>query len=211
MLTTNATKWNEFPNVKIKAAKIANASGTCFVSSQEFMISSPSSGFNPKVRDKAYFHHISPRSISGQNTSNSATFTVPVSVSNNNNTDGSLPVNHYIANSVFSSTFQLDWPNANVYGCGSIAKVQNNNAEIINTTIYPNPANNKLNILLEDSMIISNETNIEITDLLGKQVFIQQITSPIIELEISSLAVGSYIIQIKNQNTIQKSKLIISR
>jgi hypothetical protein len=112
---------------------------------------------------------------------------------------------------VFSSTFQLDWPNANVYGCGSIAKVQNNNAEIINTTIYPNPANNKLNILLEDSMIISNETNIEITDLLGKQVFIQQITSPIIELEISSLAVGSYIIQIKNQNTIQKSKLIISR
>jgi hypothetical protein len=77
--------------------------------------------------------------------------------------------------------------------------------------IFPNPASNKLQINLKQNVYSGKNVNVEITDLLGKQVFIQQITSPIIELEISSLAVGSYIIQIKNQNTIQKSKLIISR
>ena len=73
------------------------------------------------------------------------------------------------------------------------------------TEIYPNPANNSLNIVSYAAGINS----ISIYDLGGKEVINTDVNSNQIRLNTSSLSSGVYIIDIKSNKTTIKRKLVI--
>lgn len=192
-LTTGATKWNEFPNVHTKAMRMCDGA----ISTDEYVVTSPGVGFNPRVRDKGYFHHISPICKLGTSSSTSATFTLPVIVSNNLTTDGSQPIDHFYSNVIVSFNFTN---NACSSGCYSIAAInptifinsvasQNETIQDINT--YPVPFKGELNLNLKIQK--SGNLNIEIFDLIGLRVFSN-------EFEVSS---GDNNIELKNMEQLK--------
>lgn len=65
--------------------------------------------------------------------------------------------------------------------------------------VYPNPSNGA--IYVDCSNINSNDNNIIIIDITGKQIYSSQLTAQVInKIEISSIPNGLYIAQIKNEN-----------
>ncbi|MEN8116243.1 MAG: T9SS type A sorting domain-containing protein [Bacteroidota bacterium] len=73
-------------------------------------------------------------------------------------------------------------------------------------SIYPNPAKNKLNISFKE-----NVRQIEVYNLVGKQVMIQQMNDqPRTTLDVSSLPQGVYVVQVSSRNG-KGSKLFVKQ
>ncbi|MFZ1633388.1 MAG: T9SS type A sorting domain-containing protein, partial [Chitinophagales bacterium] len=65
--------------------------------------------------------------------------------------------------------------------------------------VYPNPSNGT--IYVDCSNINSNDNNIFILDITGKQIYSSQLTAQVInKIDISSIPNGLYIAQIANGN-----------
>jgi hypothetical protein len=73
------------------------------------------------------------------------------------------------------------------------------------TEIYPNPANNSLNIVSYAAGI----ENIHIYSINGQLVLANEVNANQIRLNTSTLSKGVYIVDIKSKNTSIKRKLII--
>lgn len=193
-LTTDSHKWNEFPNVYVKAYRTCNNS----VSADKYKISSPSTGFNAKVRDKAYFHHLSPMVNYFSNLfSSTATYTLPVTVSNNDVTDGSVPIRHFYSNSTV--TFSLSTSPCSNNSC-FIVKVEENFAEKLKFSVFPNPFNSNLNIKFS----LTQEANLvlDVYNLVGQKFVTEKIiaNSGANSYEIkqtNNLTAGVYLIKLK--------------
>lgn len=75
--------------------------------------------------------------------------------------------------------------------------------------IQPNPNQGKYTLLLETSETTTVHTNLEIYSLTGNKVYSQVLNTKIIEMNISHLGKGIYIISIIQNNNIINKKLII--
>lgn len=196
-LTTNSFKYNEFPNIKLKAYR------TCYdqVCADEFAISSPVTGFHPRVRDKAYFHYISP-SCRVNGTWTSVQFTLATSVSNNINTDPTLPVDNYYSNAVV----QFNFPSA--YCWVSTRDLEN---EGIQYKMFPNPSAGKIEIYLK----LEQKEKIEILvlNIVGQKV--DQLNYNAISgensipMNLQNCKPGIYFVKVKAGNSESTQKLII--
>ena len=73
--------------------------------------------------------------------------------------------------------------------------------------IYPNPATLQLNIQLNDNQI--NNIYVELYDMMGKLRMIpQNISEDCVQLNISSLAQGIYLLKVSNEQTIHTYKIV---
>ena len=75
-----------------------------------------------------------------------------------------------------------------------------------NFKIYPNPAQNILNIELQS--IDNDQNHIEIYDLSGKQVYSSITSDKNIQVDVSELTQGLYIIKVYNNNFVLNQKFI---
>ncbi|MBP1841275.1 T9SS type A sorting domain-containing protein [Formosa algae] len=80
--------------------------------------------------------------------------------------------------------------------------------ETFEVSIYPNPASDLLFINLENNSLNSNKTKISLYNVAGQKVKETELTSPKMELNVSSLSSGLYILNIKD-DTKSLSKRII--
>ncbi len=80
--------------------------------------------------------------------------------------------------------------------------------ETTRLTIYPNPAENQLSIVLSDDLL---NTQYVITDFSGKQVLADQIVSNQQEIDLSRLSNGQYIISIQTETGVVTEKITILR
>ncbi len=158
-LTTNSLKWNEFPNVHVRSLRVCD----WVFSKDEYLVSSPPSGFNPKVRDKAYFHHVSPVTQFGTTTSSSTTYTIPLTVSNNTQKDGNLPVDHYLGKATI--TFTYDPSN---YLICLPEGVKSNHLSSMQFQAFPNPFTSNLNLKFNLSQ--AETINIEMYNYVGQKI-----------------------------------------
>jgi len=176
-ITTGAVQWNEFPNLHARAMRICDGA----ISTDEYLISSPSVGFNPRVRDKSYFHHISPSCKVGSAGPSSATFTLPVTVSNNLLTDGSIAVDHFYSNVIVAFTFSSNGCSSGCYSTAAINPtvtfnaIQNNEKLVEGINSYPNPFNSKLTLSFE----INHPMNVavEVYNYIGQRVLEEKLTA----------------------------------
>jgi len=105
--------------------------------------------------------------------------------------------NPYLAKIIWGGTPDPE----DTWGILSVEDVEQENL----FSLSPNPAKNKINISIPNSI----ETRIEIYDVLGKRVFIRKINESI-ELNISSLKSGLYIVKFIQKDRTVSKKLIKS-
>ena len=81
-----------------------------------------------------------------------------------------------------------------------------NNKEVL---IYPNPANQQLFIQLQT---VEPLVKVEMFDVFGKMVFNKSINNhQIVELNLSNLSKGVYLLQLSLQNKLLEKKVVLSR
>ena len=71
--------------------------------------------------------------------------------------------------------------------------------EIVNRNfainLFPNPAGDQLNVLVEG---IQNKTNIKVYNLMGKLVMQQESVNTITQIDVSKLSAGFYLVHVNN-------------
>jgi hypothetical protein len=202
-LTTGAVKWNEFPNVKCKAMRICDGA----VSMDEYNVTSPSTGFNPRVRDKAYFHYMSRQARGGASTSGAATFTVPFTVSNNLTTNGDSPVDNFFGRSIVSFSFATA-------ACGNTVTTNiksNTSNEVDGSRLYPNPAKNNFNVAINLSK--ANEIAVDVYNTIGQKIAGARSNGTIgentINMDLNNVTPGVFFVKIKAGTNESTKKLVI--
>ena len=109
------------------------------------------------------------------------------------------------------------------YAFGNFKLTPRNNADFVNvivgiksltsneveTAIYPNPAENQVNIKIDESYAFNN-LNVQVVDLTGRIVLDTQVNSAMSSLNVEGLEKGIYLVRITNgSETIHASKLIL--
>ncbi len=202
LFTTGAKKWNEFPNIMTRAQRICDGA----VSTDKYAISSPATGFNPAVRDKAYFHYMSSTSPGGSSTATSATLNIPFTVSNNTQTDGGATIYNYYAN----AHVQFAFPTA---ACGSTVTtgVKNIAKNEMISKIFPNPATNNVNIQV--TLGTANDITVELYNAIGQKVAASKgngnLGENTINMNLGNLNSGVYFVKIKAGNAESTKKLVV--
>lgn len=79
--------------------------------------------------------------------------------------------------------------------------------------VYPNPANDEINITFESSL--STAATVEITDIAGRLLSSRIVEKPVqgqnVKLDVSSISAGTYLISIKTDNRKLVQKLVITK
>lgn len=193
-------KWNEFPNLKVRAYRTCDNS----VSTDEYNITA--GGIN-RVKDKAYFHYMSSEMKAGASSATTATVSIPFTISNNLVTDGGIEVDNFFSMASIGFTF----PSA---ACGGtlttgINSVAKNDAD--NSRVYPNPAKNSVNVSLTLSQ--NNEISVDVYNAIGQNVSSMkangQIGENVINVNLNNAAAGVYFVKVKAGASESTKKLII--
>jgi len=198
-LTTNNYKWNEFPNIHVRLME----TNSYQVAPGEFVITSPSVGFHPRVRDKAYFHYASARSILSNTCSSSpyATVKLPIVVSN---PPAYTPPAGLQPQDNFYSTATIDF---------CILSTPDNfvPSTINNSFAYPNPAQNTVHLVTRMNQKMNGE--IHVLNIMGQEIM--KINAAFEEGEntheipVHQLSKGIYFIKVVAGNQQVTHKLIV--
>ena len=113
---------------------------------------------------------------------------------------------------VYDSNNDVIYNSPGNYGAGGATSFNvnelvlgNNDNQLSNTVIYPNPASSVLNIENAEN------STIQIFDLLGRVVMTKNDISLNQQLNVSNLTTGTYLIKITNGNQVKTDKFIINR
>ncbi|MCC7453571.1 MAG: T9SS type A sorting domain-containing protein [Crocinitomix sp.] len=80
--------------------------------------------------------------------------------------------------------------------------------ELTTLSVYPNPATNELSISISEEMVNAVYT---ITDLAGKTVLTDNFTTTFMNVDLSSLVAGQYILTVSSENEVMTEKITIVR
>jgi len=138
----SSNHWNVFPNIRVRAMRVSDYE----LSLDSYFIPANSSGgqnSNGAVKDFAYFHYMSSQISANAVSPTSASFTIPLTVSNNQfNFDINSPMRNFYCPAVVNFTFPSN-PWASSPGWCIITHVpKNKDVELLQ--VYPNPTTGKL-------------------------------------------------------------------
>ncbi|HQQ94701.1 MAG TPA: T9SS type A sorting domain-containing protein [Bacteroidia bacterium] len=202
--TSSAVKWNVLPNIKVRAYSVDN--NTVFP--QEINISSPTTGANPNVASRAFFHYMSSISsnastLTAPGTSTAVAAKLPFTVTNSQGYTQLISNTHWF--DAAELTFYLGAPPAWV-------SISENAMEAAETSmLYPNPATNSTQLALS----IKEETRIGIAvyNLMGQMVkaFVAdgQKGENQINIDLNGLERGVYMVKVNVGNASSTKKLIV--
>ncbi|MCC6369499.1 MAG: T9SS type A sorting domain-containing protein [Bacteroidia bacterium] len=202
--TSSSFKWNSIPNIKARAVEITTgANGSILnLSPTEINVTNPSSGAIALVASRAQMHYTSPRcAASTASTSTSFTVTLPMTVSNNQN----VPMTQLLPNTHWYSSANMVFQK---YGVGIAENALNS---VKGSEIYPNPATGsaKLAIGLKDN----SKVEINVMNLVGDVVKSTSTQAEAgentIDIDLSGLSRGIYLVNVKIGNANVSKKLIV--
>lgn len=205
-ITTNACKWNEYPNIKMKSLRICDDK-----LSTDVLIPTGTFSTLIAVKDKAYFHYLSNYCKDYAINSISTSFILGLSVSNNSGYDALLPVSHFFSASNLQFTFPSGscpgWPSYPPQLCWP-SRVKENLSIQNNLEAYPNPASKELTLELTGYQTASFKY--ALTDLAGKLIYNGHFSnSSKTLLDIQKLDPGVYIITVKDGEKLIGVKKIV--
>lgn len=190
-ITTNSYKWNEFPNIKVRARRMCDEQ----LSPDDISVTGHWTTLNA-VKDKAYFHYMTNCFKAGASTASSATMMVGISVSSNPNTNATTPVNHYFAASHLLFNFPNTWCGPWWAPCGPSAINEVFDSQN-NFDAYPVPTLKELTIEFPNPQ--NNSFQYSITDLAGKIIRIGELEGDQkTSLNVQELTAGVYILSIRD-------------
>jgi Secretion system C-terminal sorting domain len=75
-------------------------------------------------------------------------------------------------------------------------------------SITPNPTSDKVNINLNQNDVSNQTAKVVLSDMTGRQILTQSTTSGALELDLSNLAKGMYVLTVQSNNAIYQEKII---
>lgn len=211
-------KWNQVPNVKARLYDVT--AGT--VHPNEINITRPTtpSQRNVNVSSRAYFHYAAPTCALAQTIAvgnNGPAISLPMVVTNNSNLDGAAPVTHrfsYAAlnfgNVAEADIYQL-CPSATPPTTVSTIGFAENNLNVENSFIYPNPTSNSA--ILSIDLKNNSTVNVSVMNMVGQVVKTSSNSSQVgrnnITIDLTGLSKGVYMTTVNVDGATSTKKLII--
>jgi len=229
--TSSGFKWNQRPNVKARMAEVGVESGssvpaTLVVHPTEINVTNPTATTqapytkHSQVQNRAVMHYISSKCAVISNTASSGvSIGLPITVSNNT----FVPlhqldeVNHwYLSANLNFDNVNVNWP-TNVCVAPKQPTIVTSMAEMASSIeasmLYPNPAANVAQL----SIGLKNGSNVEVSvmNTMGQVVRTVRHTGRAgentISIDLSNIATGVYMVNIKVDDTMGTKKLIIQQ
>jgi hypothetical protein len=201
IITSQQNKWNEFPNLKVRAFRNCDES----LSPDEFSITGQASTLGA-VKDKAYFHYMSGEMKAGASSATSATFAIPFTVSSNPATDGITPVSNYFA----MSHLQYSFPSA-ACGASITTGVAANRTEVMESMVYPNPTENNFNVRM--NLSTASDVVIAVYNAIGQKVAETKangtVGENVVPVNLNNASAGIYFVKIKAGKSETTKKLVV--
>lgn len=207
-------KWNELPNVK---ARLIGVNGLT-VSPVEVNITRPAIGSNPNVASRGYFHYASRKCAVAQNVAvgaNGPCIALPITVTRNTNLDPMTSVVHRYATANLNfgaiPVANTELPAKPACATETVSTGIQNVSSVSNSFIYPNPAKN--NAVLSIGMEQSSSADIMLSNMMGQVV--KTVSAELVagennvNINISDLAKGVYMVTVKIENVSSTKKLIV--
>jgi hypothetical protein len=192
--TDQGVKWNQYPNIKARVYDThKNKMGAI-----EYNVTNPPTGANQNIQSSAYNKYMSPKCLVTYGADSLATFKVPMTVSN------SLPLAQLLPNTHWYSTVEL----VNPFTVGIAEQVM---TSVNNSVVYPNPASGSatLKIDLKDN----SKVELSVMNIVGQVVKSNntqaQIGENTIQIDLSGLTTGIYLVNVKVGNSVSTKKLIV--
>lgn len=198
--TYGGLKWNEKPNIKTIALRVLDNS----ISVNKYSITDPNTGFNPRVKNNAYFYYVSPQLNKMCLSPSLVSFTVPYTVSNNAATDPDAPIDNFYSSAIMQYTF-ANIPN------GCTINVKELTINKIDFDIFPNPASQQVHVKV--NLENSKDIDISLINTLG-QIMMHKTHKGYngennIDLNLNTIAAGIYFVKVKCGNDENVKKLIV--
>ena len=209
-------KWNVQPNIKARSISISTVTGAsatytqmCTVSNNEINVTKPLSGQgtqNPKVVNRATLHYMSPTSgsatIAGPATQFTADMNIPFTVTN------SYPYSQLTNNTTWYTSAGLSF----VFKPSNTTGIIENQANSVNASVvFPNPATSNVNVRID--LKNNDKVQVSVMNLVGQVVKTLvtngQIGENNINVELSGLTSGIYMVNVKVGNNSSTKKLVV--
>lgn len=196
-VTVAQKKWNSLPNIKARLYDVANND----LSPTEMDMTAGAA--QQDVAFRAMYHTISPKFKMVNEGSLNVTVDLPTTVSNSN------PYSQLTKNYHWYSCAEMDFDRSApvvITGVG-----QNSSISANNSSIYPNPAKNSVVVGL--NLAASSKVQIQVMNTMGQVVRTVsaqgQTGANAVNVDLSGLATGMYMVNIKVDNASSTKKLII--
>jgi hypothetical protein len=194
--TLTAHKFNQFPD--LKARLICAVNGTISIAPVSTSITStlPPSAVNNRVKNKAYFHCVSPKmkyNLGGN------LFELPITVSNSPGTDQLSTNDHFFIKAEIAN-----------FACLTAINETAKNT-ISNNALIPNPAKGNVNV----KVVLANTNTIDVAiyNLVGQLVKTAkaegQVGDNIINVNLDGLNAGIYMVKVSTNGKTSTQKLVV--
>ncbi|MDP1800668.1 MAG: T9SS type A sorting domain-containing protein [Bacteroidota bacterium] len=190
--TNGGKKWNNIPNVKARCYSVLGNS----VHPVEINVTKPAIGANPNVSNRAMYHFASPTTGTAISTPGGPRMTMPITVTNGN---------------PYTQTAPQHWYMSADLNFGSVGVAENALASANNSIVYPNPASDNAVLAID----LKDNSNVDITVLntIGQVVKTKkaqgQVGENTINIDLTGLATGIYMVNIKVGNANSTKKLVV--
>lgn len=207
-------KWNILPNIKAKLMTVSTGS----IHPLEINVTRPvvPAQRNVLVASRAFFHYASPKCALAQTITvgaNGPAISLPMTVSNNSNLDGTAPVAHRFSFAAlnFGGVPEADIVQPCAVATGTINGLAENKTGILNIFIFPNPTSTNATLAID--LKTSSTVNISVMNMMGQIVKTSSAAGIIgenkLNIDLSGLSKGVYTTTIKVNGISDTKKLII--
>lgn len=212
-------KWNELPNVKARMMTVSTQS----IHPTKVNITKPSSGLNPNVASRAYFHYASRKCAVSQTIAigaNGPCIALPITVTSNTNRDPMISVTHRYATAALNfgavPLAEMNLPLKPACSTETITNpgtgIQNQNLDAVNNSvIYPNPA--KTSAVVSINLESNSNVIVTVSNMVGQTVSTYSAEAIAgensMEINVNDLAKGVYMVTVKIDNATSTKKLIV--
>jgi hypothetical protein len=207
--TTGARKYNSLPNIKTRCMAVGSGTNMYQVSGTEINVTRVALGTgvsNPSVTSRATLHYMSPTTGSATVSTGAGSYSVdiftPLTVTNSN------PFSQLTNNITWYQSGKLSYAFSGAAGVGFNENALNSTS---NSVIYPNPASNNAVLAIE----LKDNSNVDVTvmNAIGQLVKTSktqgQVGQNSINIDLSGLSAGIYLVNVRVGNATSTKKLIV--
>ncbi len=205
--TNGSRKYNSLPNVKTRLMSIGSGTNMYAVSPTEINVTKVAAGtgtLNPNVSSRATLHYLSPKTGAAVVTGTNVDIYTPMTVTNSN------PLDPVINNTTWYQTGKLSYAFAASTSTG-VGFAENSQNSASNSVIYPNPASN--NAVLAIDMKDNSNVDVTVMNTIGQLVKATKVQAQAgtnnINIDLSNLSSGIYMVNVKVGNATSTKKLIV--
>jgi len=215
--TNSQHKWNMLPNVKARMMTVQQGGSSYTVHPNEINVTNPNSGANTQIQGRATMHYISPKCAVVSGTAAGVAISIPITVSNNQNTPMTqlLSNTHWYESALLNfdniPSNQITYPQRPGINLNLVGIAENSLNSANSTVLFPNPAHNAATLRMD--LADNSKIEVVVMNAIGQVVKTSKVNGAAgnndVNLDLSGLSKGVYMVNVKVNGASSTRKLIV--